>query len=142
MDETGFTNVVIMKPYRIIRNRFRGDRYQGDAVQIASWAYNIWLPSQGLNVVDINNIDIIIEGNLHGAEGQGGHYANMNHLSIRINIVFNNGHQEIMLNPIHLIYITDEYGNFIRWEQDLLGLAAGIKKRKRKNYKKTKKKRK
>jgi hypothetical protein len=32
MDEIGFVNVVIMKPYRIIRKQVYGDIYHGDAV--------------------------------------------------------------------------------------------------------------
>jgi hypothetical protein len=61
----------------------------------------------------------------------------MNHLSIKINILFNNGHQEETPSPIHLIYKVDQYGNFINWEQDLYGLASGPKKKgKRKSYKK------
>ncbi len=137
MDEIGFVNVVIMKPYRIIRKQVYGDIYHGDAVLIAYWVYHNWIPSRGLNIVDINNVDIIIEGDLHGADGQGGQYVKMNHLSIKINILFNNGHQEEMSSPIHLIYKVDQYGNFINWEQDLDGLASGPKKKgERKRYKK------
>ncbi len=139
MEETGFINVEIMKPYRIIRNQYRGDIYNGDAVSIAYWVYHNWIPSRGLNIVDINNVDIVIEGILHGSERQIGQYAKMDHLSIRINIVFNNGQQEMMLNPIHLIYNVDHSGNFISWEQDLDWFGAGFrKKKKRKGYKKPK----
>ena len=46
-----------MKQYRIIRNQYRGDIYNGDAVSIAYWVYHNWLPSRGINIVDINNVD-------------------------------------------------------------------------------------